>query len=219
MRDRNAPLSANDIEALDWGKMDGLLPAVVQDRVSGRVLMVGYMNADALGATLESEFVTFFSRSKQRLWQKGESSGNRLRLSAAFADCDDDALLMIADPDGPTCHTGTISCFGNEALDGTGWLGHLSAIVHQRAASGDAGSYTRKLLAEGPARIAQKVGEEGVEVALAAVTRDANGCAEETADLLYHLTVLMEAKGFGWAEVIDFLKARHSAASSSTAAS
>ena len=219
MRDRNAPLSADDIAALNWDKMDGLLPAVVQDRVSGRVLMLGYMNPDALRATLDGGLVTFFSRSKQRLWQKGESSGNRLQLHGVFTDCDDDALLVIADPQGPTCHTGTISCFGNEALDGPGWLGHLSAIVRARAASGDASSYTRKLLADGPARIAQKVGEEGVEVALAAVTRDAQGCAEETADLLYHLVVLMEAKGFGWAEVVDLLKARHAAASSSTAAS
>lgn len=219
MRDRNAPLSADDIAALNWDKMDGLLPAVVQDRVSGRVLMLGYMNPDALRATLDGGLVTFFSRSKQRLWQKGETSGNRLQLHGVFTDCDDDALLIIADPQGPTCHTGTISCFGDEALDGPGWLGYLSAIVRARAASGDASSYTRKLLADGPARIAQKVGEEGVEVALAAVTRDAQGCAEETADLLYHLAVLMEAKGFGWAEVVDLLKARHAAASSSTAAS
>ena len=219
MRDRNAPLSATDIASLDWGKMDGLLPAIVQDRVSGRVLMLGYMNDDALRATFDCGLVTFFSRSKQRLWQKGESSGNRLHLHAVHADCDNDALLVIADADGPTCHTGTLSCFGDEALEGAGWLGHLSEIIRQRATSGDAGSYTRSLLAEGPARIAQKVGEEGVEVALAAVARDAGGCAEETADLLYHLAVLMEAKGFGWAEVIDLLKARHSAASSSTAAS
>jgi len=219
MRDRNAPLSADDIEALDWGKMDGLLPVVVQDRVSGRVLMLGYMDPSALRATFDSGLVTFFSRSKQRLWQKGESSGNRLRMRAIFADCDNDSLLVIADPDGPTCHTGTLSCFGDQALEGAGWLGHLSAIVRKRAASGDAKSYTRKLIADGPERIAQKVGEEGVEVALAAVTRDAEGCAEETADLLYHLAVLMEAKGFGWAEVVDLLKARHSAASSSIAAS
>jgi phosphoribosyl-ATP pyrophosphohydrolase/phosphoribosyl-AMP cyclohydrolase len=220
MRDRNAPLSAADVGALDWHKMDGLLPAVVQDSVSGRVLMLGYMNRDALRTTLDGGLVTFFSRSKQRLWAKGESSGNRLHLHAVFADCDDDALLVIADADGPTCHTGTISCFGNEALEGAGWLAHLSAIVRERAASNDAGSYTRMLLADGPARIAQKVGEEGVEVALAAVTREADGCAEEVADLLYHLAVLMEAKGFGWPDVIDRLKARHSAAaSSSTAAS
>lgn len=218
MRDRNAPLSAADITALDWDKM-GLMPTVVQDRVSGRVLMLGYMNSDALRATIDSGLVTFFSRSKERLWQKGEKSGNRLHLHAAYADCDNDALLVIADPDGPTCHTGTIGCFGDEALDGAGWLGQLSAIIRERSASGDANSHTRKLLADGPTRIAQKVGEEGVEVALAAVTRDVRGCAEEVADLLYHLTVLMEARGFGWTEVVNVLKARHSDASSSTAAS
>lgn len=219
MRDRNAPLSTDDIGGLDWGKMDGLLPAVVQHRVCGRVLMLGYMDPSALRATLESGLVTFFSRSKQRLWTKGESSGNRLQLRAVHADCDNDALLVIADADGPTCHTGTLSCFGDQALEGSGWLGHLSAIVHTRAASGEAKSYTRKLIADGPERIAQKVGEEGVEVALAAVTRDAEGCAQETADLIYHLVVLMETKGFGWAEVVEVLKARHSTASSSTVAS
>lgn len=219
MRDRNAPLTAADLASLDWDKIDGLFPAVVQDRASGRVLMLGYMNNDALRATLDGGFVTFFSRSKQRLWQKGESSGNRLHLHAVHADCDNDSLLVFADPDGPTCHTGTISCFGDQALEGAGWLAHLSAIVRQRAGSHESGSYTRKLLADGPARIAQKVGEEGVEVALAAVTREADGCAEEVADLLYHLAVLMEMKGFGWSDVIDRLKARHSAASSSTAAS
>lgn len=219
MRDRNSPLTADDIAALDWDKTEGLLPAVVQHRASGRVLMLGYMNREALTATLGSGLVTFFSRSKQRLWQKGESSGNRLHMQAVFADCDNDALLVIADAHGPTCHTGTTSCFGEEALAGAGWLGYLSAIVRKRAGSGNGESYTRKLLADGPARIAQKVGEESVEVVLAAVTRDANGCAEELADLLYHLTVLMEARGIAWTDVIDVLKARHSAAISSTAAS
>lgn len=219
MRDRNAPLSATDIASLDWDKMDGLIPAVVQDRLSGRVLMVGYMNSDALRTTIESALVTFFSRSKNRLWQKGESSGNRLHLSAVYADCDNDSLLVIADPDGPICHTGTLSCFGEEALHGAAWLGHLSAIVRERATCGNSNSYTRKLLGEGPARIAQKVGEESVELALAAVTRDAAGCTEETADLLYHLAVLMEAKHFGWSEVVELLKARHLAARTSTAPS
>lgn len=219
MRDRNAPLTPADIASLDWDKMNGLLPAVVQDRASGRVLMLGYMNEEALRATLDSGLVTFFSRSKQRLWQKGEKSGNRLHLHAVHGDCDNDSLIVFADPDGPTCHTGTISCFGDVSPEVAGWLAHLSAIVRQRASSDDPGSYTRELLAQGSARIAQKVGEEGVEVALAAVTRDADGCAEEVADLLYHLAVLMEMKGFGWLDVIDRLKARHSTASNFTAAS
>lgn len=211
MRDRNAPLTESGIAALAWDKMDGLLPAVVQDRQSGRVLMLGYMNREALTATLGTGLATFFSRSKQRLWKKGETSGNRLHVRAVFADCDGDALLVLADPQGPTCHTGTISCFGNEAIEGPGWLGDLAAIVRERAETGAGESYTRSLLDEGIPRIAQKVGEEGVEVALAAVTREAEGCAEELADLLYHLTVLMQALGFGWDEVVSLLRSRHAA--------
>ena len=211
MQHRNAPLTAEDTAALAWGKMDGMLPAIVQDRGSGRVLMVAYMNREALEATLTSSLATFFSRSKQRLWQKGESSGNRLLVHAVFADCDGDALLVLAEPFGPTCHLGTVSCFGNEAIEGPGWLAVLSNIVRERADSDDETSYTRKLLMEGPARIAQKVGEEGLEVALAAVTREAEGCAEEMADLLYHLAVLMHSRGFGWQEVIAALRSRHSA--------
>ncbi len=212
MRDRNAPLSEDDIAALAWDKMGGLIPAAVQDAGSGRLLMLGYMNAEALAGTLSSGLVTFYSRSKQRLWTKGEGSGNRLVLEAVFEDCDGDALLVLARPEGPTCHLGTASCFGSHEPPGPGWLADLSRIVAARATSGDETSYTRRLLAEGPARIAQKVGEEGVEVALAAVIGDAAGCAEETADLLYHLAVLMEAKGFGWSDVIAILRSRHSSA-------
>jgi phosphoribosyl-ATP pyrophosphohydrolase/phosphoribosyl-AMP cyclohydrolase len=169
MRDRNAPLTAADVAGLAWEKIGGLLPAIVQDRRSGRVLMLGYMNREALEATLRTGLATFFSRSRQRLWQKGETSGNRLNVRDVFADCDDDALLVLADPDGPTCHTGTISCFGDEAIEGPGWLGDLATIVRQRADSADYNSYTRRLLAEGPARISQKVGEEGVVVDLDSV--------------------------------------------------
>jgi len=208
MRDRNAPLSRDDVSGLAWEKMDGLLPAVIQDRTSGALLMLGYMNEEALRATLESGFATFYSRSKGRLWQKGETSGNRLRVVFVHEDCDGDALLVRADPEGPTCHLGTQSCFGGETA-GPGWLADLSKIVAARVASGDPASYSARLVAKGPARIAQKIGEEGVEIALAAVTRDAAGCAEEVADLLYHLTVLMETKGFGWSDVIAVLQARH----------
>jgi phosphoribosyl-AMP cyclohydrolase / phosphoribosyl-ATP pyrophosphohydrolase len=218
MRDRSAPLSASDIDALNWEKMNGLLPAVIQDRRSGRLLMLGYMNREALAATLETGLATFFSRSRQRLWQKGESSGNTLRFVSVHVDCDQDALLVMVDPGGPTCHFGTASCFGGQT-EGPGWLIELSAIISERATSGDESSYTRALLDAGIERIAQKIGEEGTEVALAAVTRDAGGCAEEAADLLYHLAVLMQAKGFGWGDIIAVLKQRHSAASSRTASS
>jgi phosphoribosyl-ATP pyrophosphohydrolase/phosphoribosyl-AMP cyclohydrolase len=170
--------------------------------------MLGYMDRVALAATLESGFATFFSRSKGRLWRKGETSGNRLRVVSVHEDCDGDALLVRAVPEGPTCHLGTASCFGGEEA-GPGWLAELSRIVAERASAPPEESYTARLIAEGLPRIAQKVGEEGVEIALAAVTRDAAGCAEEVADLLYHLTVLMQAKGFGWGDVIAILRERH----------
>jgi phosphoribosyl-ATP pyrophosphohydrolase/phosphoribosyl-AMP cyclohydrolase len=172
--------------------------------------MLGYMDRKALAATLRNGLATFWSRSKQRLWQKGEASGNVLRVVAIHEDCDADALLILADPQGPTCHLGTTSCFGGGGPAGPGWLADLACIVAERAATGDETSYTARLLAEGLPRIAQKVGEEGVEIALAAITRDAEGCAEEVADLVYHLTVLMQAKGFGWEEVIEALRQRHS---------
>jgi phosphoribosyl-ATP pyrophosphohydrolase/phosphoribosyl-AMP cyclohydrolase len=208
MRDRNAPLSQADIAALAWDKMDGLIPAVVQDARSGRLLMLGYMDRAALAETLSSGLATFHSRSRGGRWQKGETSGNFLRVRAVFEDCDGDALRVSAVPEGPTCHTGAISCFGGE-VEGPAWLAELAAIVAERAGAGDSESYTARLLAEGMAKIAQKVGEEGVEVALAAVTRDKAGTAEEIADLLYHVTVLMEAKGLAWADVVAVLRARH----------
>lgn len=209
MRDRSAPLTGNDVEGLAWDKMNGLLPAIVQDRASATVLMLGYMDRAALAATLDSGLATFFSRSKQRLWQKGETSGNVLRVANVHADCDSDALLLFADPHGPTCHLGSASCF-DAAPDGPAWLADLSRIVADRANAPPEESYTARLLADGLPRIAQKVGEEGVEVALAAVTRDAAGTAEEIADLLYHLTVLMQARGIAWEQVVAILKSRHS---------
>lgn len=211
MRDRNAPLTEADLGGLAWEKMGGLIPALVQDEDSGAMLMVGYMDRAALSATLSSGFATFFSRSRQQLWRKGETSGNLLAVSAVHADCDDDTLLVLATPHGPTCHLGTDSCFGDEAPDGPFWLGELARIVRRRAASGDEASYTRQLLDAGLPAIAQKIGEEGVEVALAAITRDEAGCAEEMADLLYHLCVLMEARGMSWADVISVLRQRHTA--------
>jgi phosphoribosyl-ATP pyrophosphohydrolase/phosphoribosyl-AMP cyclohydrolase len=209
MRDRDTPLTRADMARLAWDKMNGLLPAVVQDRRTGRVLMLGYMDRDALEATLDSGLATFFSRTRQRQWRKGETSGNVLKVHAVTSDCDGDALLVLADPHGPTCHLGSRSCFGDQWAMGPGWLGELSRILAQRASSSDDTSYTRRLLDGGTARIAQKIGEEGVELALAAVTRDAAGCAEEAADLLYHLAVLLQARGMEWTQIIEVLQHRH----------
>jgi phosphoribosyl-ATP pyrophosphohydrolase/phosphoribosyl-AMP cyclohydrolase len=212
MRNRNAPLSEDDIGSLAWQKMGGLLPAVAQDIATGQVLMLGYMSREALTATLTRGRAVFHSRSKGRLWEKGETSGHSLAVREVLADCDGDALLLKVEPAGPTCHLGDSSCFGGTA-DGPGFLGTLSRIVATRAHGDPGQSYTARLLAEGPAKIAQKIGEEGVELALAAVGRDRQGCVEEAADLLYHVTVLMEARGFGWDDVAATLRRRHEAGS------
>jgi phosphoribosyl-ATP pyrophosphohydrolase/phosphoribosyl-AMP cyclohydrolase len=209
MRDRNAPLTAQDVKTLAWDKVGGLLPAVVQDVATGQVLMLGYMSREALELTLRERFATFHSRSKDRLWQKGETSGHRLAVAAVHADCDDDSLLVLAMPEGPTCHLGTESCFTGSGPRGVGWLGKLARIVHDRSRADPAESYTARLLRDGPLRIAQKVGEEGVELALAGVAGDADACIDEAADLLYHMTVLMEARGFGWDDVAARLEGRH----------
>ncbi|HVF84053.1 MAG TPA: bifunctional phosphoribosyl-AMP cyclohydrolase/phosphoribosyl-ATP diphosphatase HisIE [Sphingomicrobium sp.] len=210
MRDRRSPLTAAELDVPAWDKMGGLLPAVVQDAASGRLLMLGYMNREALAATLESGFATFWSRSKGRLWTKGETSGNRLKVRSVHEDCDGDALLVIADPQGPTCHQGTTSCFGGEPA-GPGWLAELARIVANRAEAPAQDSYTRRLLDEGIGRVAQKVGEEGLEVALAAVSRAPADIAEEMADLVYHLAVLMQATGLSWGDVTAVLRERHAA--------
>ena len=209
MRDRNAPLTLADVAGLDWSKMDGLVPAVVQDGATLQLLMLGYMNEEALRQTLESGLATFYSRSKGRLWTKGETSGNHLKVRGVFADCDNDALLVRAEPVGPTCHLGTASCFDAEEADGVGWLARLARIVAERAEAPPAESYTARLLAEGPQRIAQKVGEEGVELALAGAAGERQQCIEEAADLIYHLTVLMQAMGFDWDDIAAVLKDRH----------
>jgi phosphoribosyl-AMP cyclohydrolase / phosphoribosyl-ATP pyrophosphohydrolase len=218
MRNRSARLTKADIGTLAWEKMGGLIPAIVQHWTSGEVLMVGYMSAEALEATLSSGFATFFSRSKRRLWQKGETSGNRLQLRGVFTDCDGDALLVLAGHEGPVCHLGTRSCF-EAPTPSAGWLGELSAIIAERAQSGDPSSYTLKLLDEGPERIGKKIGEEGVEVALAGVSRDVSACVDEVADLVYHVSVLMEARGFGWDDVISSLKGRQAKGSNRSTAS
>lgn len=199
-------MNAEQIAALAWDKQDGLLPAIVQDARTLRVLMLGYMDRAALQATLDSRKVTFYSRSKQRLWTKGESSGHVLELVAIDVDCDADTLLVQAIPHGPTCHLQRESCF--PAAPGH-FLGELDALVAQRERERPAGSYTTKLFESGVRRIAQKVGEEGVESALAAVAQDAEALLGESADLLYHLLVLLRARGLSLAEVDAVLRERH----------
>jgi phosphoribosyl-ATP pyrophosphohydrolase/phosphoribosyl-AMP cyclohydrolase len=209
MRNRSAPLTLGDADSLDWEKSQGLIPAIVQDRATLQVLMLGYMDAAALRATIEGGRVTFFSRSKGRLWTKGETSGDFLENAVVFADCDDDALLVLADPAGPTCHLGTASCFSEDAAPGVGWLARLEQIVAERSNAPATESYTRRLLDEGPMRIAQKVGEEGVETALAGATGDGEALKGEAADLLFHLLVLLQARGVTLEEVMDVLRKRH----------
>lgn len=202
-------MTADSIDRLDWAKGDGLLPAIVQHAADGRVLMLGYMNAAALDKTRDSGRVTFFSRSKQRLWTKGETSGNVLKLVDLLADCDADTILVKALPEGPTCHLGTSTCFGDIPASGAGFLSALEAVIRQRAEAGPAESYTARLLDSGVKRCAQKVGEEGVEVALAAMAGDREELAEEAADLLYHLLVCLKAGDVRLASVIDVLRRRH----------
>ena len=198
-----------DPERLDWAKMDNLLTAIVQDAATGEVLMLGYMDRAALEATLTDRMVTFHSRSKGALWRKGETSGNILDLVEMRADCDNDALLVLATPRGPTCHTGTQSCFGDQGAPGVGFIGTLERVISSRANADPTTSYTARLLAEGPARAAQKVGEEGVETALAGRCGDDAELVSEAADLIYHLTVLLKARGLAWADITGELQRRH----------
>lgn len=197
-----------DLDALDWSKGDGLLPAVVQDADTLRVLMLGYMSRDAAQATLDAGQVTFYSRSKQRLWTKGESSGHVLTLVSMEMDCDRDTLLVIARPHGPTCHLGRTSCFAEAPSH---FLVELDALVASREQQRPAGSYTTRLFEQGLRRIAQKVGEEGVETALAAVVQEDADLLGESADLLFHLTVLLRARGLSLNDAVAVLQERHRA--------
>lgn len=198
-----------DTSRLDWAKGNGLLPAIVQHWLSGEVLMLGYMNAEALVQTQASGRVTFYSRSKQRLWTKGESSGHLLVLKSVRIDCDADTLLVLAEPHGPTCHLGTTSCFGETVRPPLGFLAELDALVARRHAERPAGSYTTRLFDGGMRRIAQKVGEEGVETALAAVVQGDEELLGEAADLVFHLTVALRARGLSLEEVVGVLARRH----------
>jgi len=198
-------------DKLAWDKCDGLLPAIVQDAFDGRVLMQACMNRAALQQSLATERVTFWSRSRQCLWTKGETSGNFLVLESIHADCDGDSLLVLARPRGPTCHRGSASCFDEAAAvtPGLAFLAQLERLIAQRDQERPEGSYTTRLLHEGTRRIAQKVGEEGVETALAAVAGDGEELCNETADLLYHLLVLLRSRKLPLEQVIATLRDRH----------
>ena len=208
--------TAAEVEHLDWNKGDGLLPAVVQHVASGVVLMLGWVSRESLLHTLATGHLTFWSRSKGRLWTKGESSGHVLKVKRIDSDCDADTLLVLAEPIGPTCHRGTSTCFDGEGEAGfasdprpeVAFLAELDALISTRAAKRPAGSYTTKLFDAGLKRIAQKVGEEGVETALAAFEPD-EALLGEAADLVFHLLVLLRARGLGLKEVVRVLEARH----------
>jgi len=194
---------------LSWDKMGNLLPAIVQDALSGKVLMQGYMDQDALAKTLETGKVTFFSRSKQRLWTKGETSGNTLDLVSVACDCDQDSLLVLANPNGPTCHTGVESCWFDGNTPAFTFLADLERVLAARKDADPKSSYTASLYNKGIKRIAQKVGEEGVETALAATVHDKEELKNEAADLLYHLTVLLQASDMSLNDALDVLRERH----------
>ncbi|MFT3905038.1 MAG: bifunctional phosphoribosyl-AMP cyclohydrolase/phosphoribosyl-ATP diphosphatase HisIE [Steroidobacteraceae bacterium] len=204
-------LSNADIARIKWDAA-GLIPAVVQDAVSGAVLMLAWMNAEALQATRTRGKVVFFSRSRQKLWEKGETSGHTLNLVDLQLDCDGDTLLVLANPIGPTCHTGTPTCFGEPAVTGAGelaFLAKLEGIVAQRIAENPDQSYTAKLYQRGVRRMAQKVGEEGLEVALAAVAQGDEELLGESADLLFHLLVLLKSRDLRLPQVVAELQHRH----------
>lgn len=201
-------LDAKELDGLDFEKGDGLLPAIVQNAVSGRVLMLGYMNQEALEKTIQTGKVTFWSRSKQRLWTKGETSENYLNFVDVAADCDRDALLVLANPQGPTCHLGRESCFGDMA-PAHEFLAQLEKILAERKNASAQSSYTASLYARGTKRIAQKVGEEAVETALAATVHDREETINEASDLVYHLLVLLQKENLDWATIVANLKKRH----------
>jgi phosphoribosyl-ATP pyrophosphohydrolase/phosphoribosyl-AMP cyclohydrolase len=196
-------------EKLNFEKMGGLIPAVIQDTTTKQVLMLGFMNKEALKKTLDERRVTFWSRTKNRLWQKGETSGNYLEVESVKADCDLDAVLVSAHPSGPVCHTGTHTCFGEEKT-GTlsSVLDRLGVTIRDRRQQMPKGSYTTTLFMQGTGRIAQKVGEEAVETIVAALQKDREALKEESADLLYHLIVLFEECGITMADVAGVLEKR-----------
>lgn len=204
-------MNMKQIDALAWEKMNGLLPAIVQDANSKQILMMGYMNKAALVQTIETEKVTFYSRSKGRLWVKGETSGNDLALCSITTDCDNDTLLVLAKANGPTCHEGTLSCFDTNIRADMNIINRLEAIILERQKNQDEKSYVSTLLSEGLSRVAQKVGEEAVEVVIEAMKDKSSAFSEEVADLMFHLLLLMRLKGVAFADILQILKKRNAA--------
>ncbi|MCK3657709.1 bifunctional phosphoribosyl-AMP cyclohydrolase/phosphoribosyl-ATP diphosphatase [Pasteurellaceae bacterium Pebbles2] len=200
-----------DINKIDWQKVDGLLPVIVQNAQTCEVLMLGYVNPEALSKTIAEKKVTFFSRTKQRLWTKGESSGHFLNVVDMCLDCDNDTLLILANPIGETCHTGAESCFHQFESEqpSWSWFAKLERLISERKNAEANSSYTATLYTKGTKKIAQKVGEEAVETALAAVAKDREELVSEAADLVYHLSVLLHDSDLGWQDVIAKLQERH----------
>jgi phosphoribosyl-ATP pyrophosphohydrolase/phosphoribosyl-AMP cyclohydrolase len=188
--------------------VDGLLPAIIQDDHTGKVLMQGYMNKESFQKTLDEKVVWFYSRSKKRLWKKGETSGNELQVSAVRLDCDLDSILIKVIPLGPVCHTGADTCFNEINTVSYDWIKHLEAIIEQRQKSGDSKSYVASLFEKGINKIAQKVGEEAVEVVIEAKDDNEELFLNESADLLFHYLILLKAKGYGLNDVLEILKSR-----------
>ena len=202
-------VTKENINELAWQKMDNLLPAIIQHAATGAVLMQGYMNQESLAATLDTGKATFFSRSKQALWVKGETSGNFLNVQQVLSDCDQDSLLIACTPIGPSCHLGTESCFPEQKLTQQNFLSQLEQVIDGRKGDDPKESYTAHLFSRGTTKMAQKVGEEGVEVALAAVAETKEDLLGECADLFYHTLVLLADQKIDLSEVMEVLQKRH----------
>lgn len=194
---------------INWKKVSGLIPAIIQDSEDNRVLMLGYMDQEAIKTTLESGHVTFYSRTRQALWTKGETSGNYLNYVSSELDCDGDTLLIKAKPVGPVCHKGNQTCFNDKTALSLEILNHLTELIQQRNQDRPKGSYTTKLFKKGPYGIAQKVGEEGVELSLAKVKEDETEILNEAADLMFHMMVLLESSNLSLGDVCEILSERH----------
>jgi len=197
-----------DTSKLNFEKLNGLIPAVIVDNGNNQVLMLGFMNKEALNKTLETNLITFFSRTKNSLWTKGETSGNYLKLITILPDCDNDTLLIYADPQGPTCHTGDYSCFGINNNASLNFLNDLFSLIKERKEKLPENSYTTKLFKEGENRIIQKVGEEAIETVIAAKNKDKKEIVNETSDLIYHLFVMLADLNIEFSDIVDNLKKR-----------